>query len=75
LNKKTLLIAASILAFLYILAFVITYFDGFIFYWDDYVWLAFSIVLIFVVANYTTSLVSLLGEIHQNNLKDIEEKN
>ena len=68
LNKKILLITPSIMAFLCILAFVIAYFDGFIFYWDDYLWLAFSIVLIFVVANYTISLVSFLGEIHQNNL-------
>ncbi len=74
LNKKTLLIIASILALLYTLAFMIVYFNGFIFYWDDYLWLAFSIALIFVVANYTPSLVSFLREIHQNNLKDIVEK-
>jgi len=74
LNKKILLIIASILAFLYILAFVIAYFDGFLFYSDDYLWLAFSIVLIFVVANSIPSVVLFLKEVHQNNLEDIKEQ-
>ena len=74
LNKKILLIIASILAFLYTLAFVISYFDGFVFYWDDYLWLAFSIALIFAVARYIPILVSYLIEIHQNNLEDIKEQ-
>jgi heme exporter protein D len=74
LNKKLLLIVASILAFLYTLAFVIAYFDGFVFYWDDYLWLAFSIALIFVVANYIPSVVLFLKEVHQNNLEDIKEQ-
>ena len=74
LNKKILLIIASILAFLYTLAFVIAYLDGFVFYWDDYLWLAFSIALIFVVANYIPSVVSYLMEIHQSNLEDIKEQ-
>ena len=74
LNKKILLIIASILVFLYTLAFVIAYFDGFVFYWDDYLWLAFSIALIFVVANFTPSLVSFLREIHQGNLEDIKKQ-
>jgi hypothetical protein len=74
LNKKILLIIASILAFLFVLAFVISYFDGFVFYWDDYLWLAFSIALIFAVARYTPILVSYLMEIHQNNLEDIKEQ-
>ena len=74
LNKKILLIIASILAFLYTLAFTITYLDGFVFYWDDYLWLAFSIALIFVVANYIPSVVLFLKEVHQNNLEDIKEQ-
>ena len=74
LNKKLLLIIASILAFLYSLAFVIAYLDGFVFYWDDYLWLAFSIALIFVVANFTPSVVLSLKEVHQNNLEDIKEQ-
>ena len=62
LNKKLLLIIASILALLYTLAFVIAYLDGFVFYWDDYLWLTFSIALIFVVANYIPSVVLFLKE-------------
>ena len=74
LDKKLLLIIASILTFLYTLAFVISYFDGFVFYWDDYLWLAFSIAMIFVVANYIPSVVLFLKEVHQNNLEDIKEQ-
>ena len=74
LNKKIFLIIASILAFLFTLAFVIAYLDGFVFYWDDYLWLAFSIALIFVVANFIPSVVLFLKEVHQNNLEDIKEQ-
>ena len=74
LNKKLLLIIASILAFLYTLAFVISYFDGFVFYWDDYLWLAFSVALIFVIANFIPRVVLFLKEVHQNNLEDIKEQ-
>ena len=73
-NKKILLIIASILALLYTLAFVIAYFDGFVFYWDDYLWFAFSVAFIFVVANYIPSVVLFLKEVHQNNLEDIKEQ-
>jgi len=74
LDKKLLLIIASILTFLYTLAFVISYFDGFVFYWDDYLWLAFSIAMIFVVVNYIPSVVLFLKEVHQSNLEDIKEQ-
>ena len=74
LNKKLLLIIASILVSLYTLAFVIAYLDGFVFYWDDYLWFAFSIALIFVVANYIPNAVLFLEEVHQNNLEDIKEQ-
>mgnify|MGYP006178027361 CR=1 FL=1 len=74
LNKRLLLILTSILAIIYSLAFVIAYFDGFIFYWGDYLWFAFSIALIFVVANFTPSVVLFLKEIHQNNLLDIKKQ-
>jgi hypothetical protein len=74
LNKKILLIIASILALLFTLAFVISHFNGFVFYWDDYFWFAYSIAVIFTVANYTPSLVLYLIEIHQNNLEDIKEQ-
>ena len=74
LNKNILLIIASILAFLFTLAFVISHFNGFVFYWDDYFWFAYSIAVIFTVANYTPTLVSYLIDIHQNNLEDIKEQ-
>lgn len=74
LNKKLLLIIASILTSLYILAFVVSYFDGFVFYSDDYFWFAYTIAVIFAVAHYTPILVSYLMEIHQSNLDDIEEQ-
>ena len=74
LNKKLLFKIASILAFLFTLAFVISHFNGFVFYWDDYFWFAYSIAVIFTVANYTPSLVLYLIEIHQNNLEDIKEQ-
>ena len=74
LNKKLLLIIASILAFLFTLTFVISHSDGFVFYWYDYLWFAYSIALIFTVAYYTPTLVSYLIDIHQNNLEDIKEQ-
>ena len=74
LNKKILLIIASILAFLYTLAFGIAFFDGFVFYWDDYFWFAFTIAVMFVVANFIPSAVLFLKEVHQNNLEDIKEQ-
>ena len=74
LNKKLLLIIASLLAFLFSLAFVISYFDGFVFSSNDYFWFTYTIAAIFAVAHYTPILVSYLMEIHQNNLKDIKEQ-
>ena len=74
LNKKLLLIIASILASLFTLGFVISYFDGFVFYLDDYLWFAYTIAVIFAVAHYTPILVSYLMEIHQSNLEDIKEQ-
>ena len=74
LNEKLLLKVALILAFLFILAFVISHFNGFVFYWDDYFWFAYFIAVIFTVAHYTPILVSYLMEIHQNNLEDIKKQ-
>ena len=74
LNKKLLLIIASILASLFTLGFVISYFDGFVFYLDDYLWFAYTIAVIFAVAHYTPILVSYRMEIHQSNLDDIKEQ-
>ena len=74
LNKKLLFKVALILAFLFTLAFVISHFNGFVFYWDDYFWFAYTIAMIFLVAYYIPTLVSYLIDIHQNNLKDIKEQ-
>ena len=71
LNKKLLFKVASILTFFFALAF---FSIPLAVYWDDYFWFAYSIALIFVVANYTPSLVLYLIEIHQNNLEDIKEQ-
>ena len=74
LNKKLLLIIAIILALLFTLAFVISHFNGFVFYWDDYFWFAYTVAVTFLVAYYTPILVSFLMEIHQHNLEDIKEQ-
>ena len=71
LNKKLLFKVALILAFFFALAF---FSIPLAVYWDDYFWFAYSIALIFVVANYTPTLVSYLMEIHQHNLEDIKEQ-
>ena len=71
LNKKLLFKIASILVILFTFALLMT-----ISYWGwgDLFWFAYSIALIFVVANYTPILVLYLIEIHQNNLEDIKEQ-
>jgi DMSO reductase anchor subunit len=74
LNKNLLLIIASIMALLLTLSIVIIYFDGFVFYWDDYFWFAFFIALILTAPYYIPALVSNLIDIHQNNLEDIKEQ-
>ena len=71
LNKKLLLIIASILAFLFALAF---FSIPLAVYWYDYLWFAYSIALIFVIANFIPSIVLYLKEVHQNNLEDIKEQ-
>ena len=71
LNKKLLFKVASILTALFSFSLVMTLsYWG----WGDLFWFAYSIALIFVVANYTPSLVLYLIEIHQNNLEDIKEQ-
>ena len=71
LNKKLLFKVASILTALFSFSLVMTLsYWG----WGDLFWFAYSIALIFVVANYTPSLVLYLIEIHQNNLEDIKKQ-
>ena len=74
LNKNLLLIIVLILAILFSIAFVTSYFNGFIFYWDDYFWFAFFIALILTAPYYIPSLVTNLIDIHQNNLEDIKQQ-
>ena len=72
LNKKLLLIIASIISALFILAFMMgdLYIDG----WGDVFWFVYFIGFIFVVAKYTPDLVLHLKKIHQSNLEDAEEQ-
>ena len=72
LNKKLLLIIASIILALFTFVFVVSdlYIDG----WSDVFWFVYFIGFIFLVAKYTPNLVLHLKEIHQSNLKDAEEQ-
>jgi len=72
LNKKLLLIIASIISALFTFVFVVSdlYIDG----WDDVFWFVYFIGFIFVVAKYTPDLVLHLKKIHQSNLADAEEQ-
>ena len=72
LNKKLLLIIASIISAVFTLAFMMggLYVDG----WVEVFWLAYFIGFIFVVARYTPDLVLHLKKIHLSNLEDVEEQ-
>ena len=72
LNKKLLLIIASIISALFTLAFTMSglYIDG----WVEVFWLLYFIGFIFLVARYTPDLVLHLKKIHLSNLEDSEEQ-
>ena len=72
LNKKLLLIIASVISALFTLAFMMSglFIDG----WGDVFWFVYFIGFIFVVAKYTPDLVLHLKKIHQSNLEDAEEQ-
>ena len=72
LNKKLLLIIASIISAVLSLAFMISglYVDG----WVEVFWLVYFIGFIFVVARYTPDLVLHLKKIHLSNLEDAEQQ-
>ena len=72
LNKKLLLIIASIISVLFTFVFMMSglYIDG----WSDVFWFVYFIGFIFVVAKYTPDLVLHLKKIHQSNLEDTEEQ-
>ena len=72
LNKKLLLIIASIISIIFTLAFMMSglYIEG----WVEVFWFVYFIGFIFVVAKYTPDLVLHLKKIHLSNLKDAEEQ-
>ncbi len=72
LNKKLLLIIASVISVLFALAFMMSglYIDG----WAEVFWFVYFIGFIFLVAKYTPDLVLHLKKIHLSNLEDAEEQ-
>ena len=72
LNKKQLLIIASIISAVLTLAFMMSglYIDG----WVEVFWLVYFIGFIFVVGRYTPDLVLHLKKIHLSNLEDAEQQ-
>ena len=70
LNKKLLLIIASIISAVLTLAFMMSglYIDG----WVEVFWLMYFTGCIFVIAKYTPDLVLHLKKIHLSNLEDVE---
>ena len=72
LNKKLLLIIASIISALFILAFIMG--DESYRGWSEVFWIVYFIGLIFMVAKYTPDLVLHLKKIHLSNLEDADEQ-
>ena len=72
LNKKLLLIIASIISALFTLAFIMSglYIDG----WAEVFWFVYFIGFIFIIAKYIPELVLHLKKIHLSNLEDAEEQ-
>ena len=72
LNKKLLLIIASIISAVLTLAFMMSglYIDG----WVEVFWFIYFIGCIFLVARCTPDLVLHLKKIHLSNLEDAEEQ-
>ena len=75
LENKTLTFGIALFFIcLYLSAIIFGYFDGFVYYWYDFLSFAFSIALIFAVGKYTPGLIAYLRELHQSNLEDAEEQ-
>ena len=72
LNKKVLLIIASIISVLFTFAFVII--DEYYRSWGEMFWLVYIIGFVFLVARYTPDLVLHLKKIHLSNLEDVQEQ-
>ena len=72
LNKKLLLIIASIISAHLTFAFVMI--DEYNRGWGEVFWFVYFIGFIFVGAKYTPDLVLHLKKIHQSNLEDAEDQ-
>ena len=72
LNKKILLITASIISAHLTFAFVMI--DEYNRGWGEVFWFVYFIGFIFVGAKYTPDLVLHLKKIHQSNLEDAEDQ-
>ena len=72
LNKKLLLITASIISAHLTFAFVMI--DEYKRGWGEVFWFIYFIGFIFLGAKYTPDLVLHLKKIHQSNLEDAEEQ-
>ena len=72
LNKKLLLIAASIISAHLTFAFMMVdeYYRG----WGEIFWFVYFIGFIFIIAKYTPDLVLHLKKIHLSNIEDAEEQ-
>ena len=72
LNRKLLLIIASIISALFTLAFMMI--DEYNRGWGEFFWFVYLIGLIFVIVNYIPGIVIHLKKIHQSNLEDSKEQ-
>ena len=72
LNKKLLLITASIISAHFTFAFMMV--DEYNRGWGDVFWFVYFIGFIFLGAKYTPDLVLHLKKIHQSNLEDAEDQ-
>jgi hypothetical protein len=72
LNRKLLLIIASIISALFTFAFMMI--DEYNRGWGEFFWFVYLIGLIFVIVNYIPGIVIHLKKIHQSNLEDSKEQ-
>ena len=72
LNKKLLLITASIISVHLTFAFIMI--DEYNRGWGEFFWFVYLIGLIFVIVNYIPGIVIHLKKIHQSNLEDSKEQ-
>ena len=73
-NNKITSSTSFIFIGLFVSAILINYFNGYVYYWYDFISFTFSIALLFAIGRYTPSLITYLRELHQSNLEDAEEQ-